>query len=65
MKNLFVGKISFQTKEADWTALFQSFGQVRRIHVVTDRETGRALGFAFVEMPNDDEAAKAIAAAVP
>ena len=49
MKNLFVGKISFQTKEADWTALFQSFGQVRRIHVVTDRETGRARGFAFVE----------------
>ena len=41
-----------------------AFSQVRRIHV-TDRETGGALGFAFVEMPNDDEAAKAIAAAVP
>src|SRR6266481_8158795 len=61
MKNLFVGNISFQTTEADWTALFQPFGQVRRIHVLTDRETGRARGFAFVEMPNDDEAAKAIA----
>jgi len=61
MKNLFVGNMSFQTTEADLTALFQPFGQVGRIHVVTDRETGRARGFAFVEMPNDAEAAKAIA----
>jgi len=43
-------------------ALFQPFGQVGRIHIVTDRETGRARGFALVEMPNDAEAAKAIAA---
>src|SRR5262245_29483816 len=62
MKSLFVGNMSFQTTEADLTALFQPFGQVRRIHIVTDRETGRARGFAFVEMPNDTEAAKAIAA---
>jgi RNA recognition motif-containing protein len=62
MKNLFVGNISFQTTESDLTALFQPFGQVGRIHIVTDRETGRARGFAFVEMPNDAEAAKAIAA---
>ena len=62
MKNLFVGNMSFQTTEADLKALFQSFGQVGRINVVTDRETGRARGFAFVEMPNDAEAAKAIAA---
>jgi len=62
MKNLFVGNMSFQTTEADLTALFQPFGQVGRIHIVTDRETGRARGFAFVEMPNDAEAATAIAA---
>ncbi|PYT77318.1 MAG: RNA-binding protein [Acidobacteria bacterium] len=62
MKNLFVGNMSFQTTEADLTALFRPFGQVGRIHIVTDRETGRARGFAFVEMPNDAEAAKAIAA---
>jgi RNA recognition motif-containing protein len=62
MKSLFVGNISFQTREADLTALFQPFGQAGRIHIVTDRETGRARGFAFVEMPNDAEAAKAIAA---
>ena len=62
MKSLFVGNMSFQTTEADLTALFQPFGKIGRIHIVTDRETGRARGFAFVEMPNDAEAAKAIAA---
>jgi cold-inducible RNA-binding protein len=62
MKSLFVGNISFQTTEADLTTLFQPFGQVGRTHIVTDRETGRARGFAFVEMLNDAEAAKAIAA---
>ena len=62
MKSVFVGNMSFQTAEADLTALFQPYGQVGRIHIVTDRETGRARGFAFVEMPNDAEAAKAIAA---
>jgi cold-inducible RNA-binding protein len=62
MKNLFIGNLSFQTTEADLTALFQPLGQVGRIHIVTDRETGRARGFAFVEMPNDAEAAQAITA---
>lgn len=62
MKNLFVGNMSFQTTEADLRALFEPFGQLARVHVATDRETGRARGFGFVEMPNDDEAAKAIAA---
>ena len=62
MKNLFVGNMSFQTTEADLNALFKPFGQVTRVHLAMDRETGRARGFAFIEMPNDDEAAKAIAA---
>jgi len=61
MKNLFVGNMSFQTTEAELTELFQGYGQVTRVHVAMDRETGRARGFAFVEMPNDEEAAKAIA----
>src|ERR1039457_7132073 len=61
MKNLFVGNMSFQTTEADLRALFEPFGQVTRVHIAMDRETGRARGFAFVEMPNDAEAAKAIA----
>ena len=62
MKNLFVGNLSFQTTEGELTDLFKGFGQVTRVHVAMDRETGRARGFAFVEMPNDEEAAKAIAA---
>ena len=61
MKSLFVGNVNFQTTEADLMAFFQPFGLVGRIHTATDRETGRARGFAFVEMPNDDEAVKAIA----
>src|SRR5467141_4928641 len=60
MKNLFVGNMRFETTEADLRALFEPFGHISRVHIATDRETGRARGFAFVEMPNDAEAAKAI-----
>jgi RNA recognition motif-containing protein len=62
MKNLFVGNMSFQTTEADLRELFKEFGQVSKLQVVMDRETGRTRGFAFVEMPNDEEAMKAIKA---
>ena len=62
MKNLFVGNLSFQTTESDLRALFGPFGQLGRVHVATDRETGRARGFAFVEVLSDEEAKKAIAA---
>jgi len=61
MKNLFVGNLSFQMTESDLTALFKGYGEVTRVHIAVDRETDRARGFAFVEMPNDEEAAKAIA----
>ena len=60
MKNIFVGNMSFQTTESDLRALFEPFGQVTRIHVVKDRETGQPRGFAFVEMEKDEEAAKAM-----
>lgn len=62
MKRLFVGNMSFRTTETELRALFEPFGEIGEIHVMTDRDTGRARGFAFVEMVNDDEAAKAIAA---
>jgi RNA recognition motif-containing protein len=62
MKSLFVGNLSFQTTESDLKALFAPLGQVGRIHIGMDRETGRSRGFAFVEMPDDAEAGKAIAA---
>jgi cold-inducible RNA-binding protein len=60
MKSLFVGNMNFQTTEGELRELFAPFGQVARVHIVMDRETGRARGFAFVEMPNDAEAAQAI-----
>lgn len=62
MKNLFVGNLSFQTTESELRALFEPFGQITRVHMAMDRETGRARGFSFVEMANDDEARNAIAA---
>jgi RNA recognition motif-containing protein len=60
MKNIFVGNMSFQTTESELQALFEPFGQVIRIHIANDRETGQPRGFAFVEMAKDDEAAKAM-----
>ena len=60
MKKLFVGNMSFQTTESDLRALFDPFGQVVRIQIVNDRETGQSRGFAFVEMAKDEEAGKAM-----
>ena len=62
MKNLFVGNMSFQTTEGELRAMFEPFGEITRVNVITDRDTGQARGFAFVEMASDEEAAKAIAA---
>jgi len=61
VKNIFVGNISFQTSEDQLRALFEPFGEVSRVNVVSDRETGRPRGFAFVEMASDEHAANAIA----
>ncbi|MDE3109597.1 MAG: RNA-binding protein [Acidobacteriota bacterium] len=61
MKNLFIGNLSFQTTESDLRALFAPLGQITRIHIAVERETGRSRGFAFVEMANDDDANRAIA----
>lgn len=62
MKNIFVGNLSFQTTESDVRALFEAFGETTRVQLMTDRDTGRAKGFGFVEMTNDEEAAKAMEA---
>jgi len=60
MTNLFVGNLNFQTTESDLRALFEPFGQIERIHIATDRDTGQARGFAFVEMANDEQAKNAM-----
>lgn len=62
MKNIYVGNIPFSTSENELQQLFESYGAVSRVSVVTDRETGRPRGFAFVEMPNDAEGNAAIEA---
>ncbi len=61
MKNLFVGNMSFQTTESDLRSAFEQYGEITRIQVMTDRDTGRARGFAFVEMADEAAAANAIA----
>ena len=62
MKNVFVGNMSFEATEGGLRSLFEPFGEITRIQLITDRDTGRARGFGFVEMSNDEEASKAIAA---
>ncbi len=62
MTNIFVGNLSYGAGEDDIRGLFEQFGTVERASIVTDRETGQARGFGFVEMANDAEAERAIAA---
>ena len=59
---LYVGNLSFNTTQADLEDLFGQSGQVQSVSIVTDRDTGRPRGFAFVEMATDQEAQAAIAA---
>src|ERR1044071_949095 len=62
MKNIFVGNLSFDATEGAVRSLFEAYGTVDRVNVVTDRETGRARGFGFVEMSSNAEADAAISA---
>ncbi len=57
---LYVGNLDYQTTSEDLTLLFAGAGEVRRAQVITDRETQRSKGFAFVEMADDAEALRAI-----
>lgn len=61
MKNIFVGNLSFRATEDAIRALFEAYGTVERVSVVTDRDTGQARGFGFVEMSANAEADRAIA----
>jgi RNA recognition motif-containing protein len=56
--NIFVGNLAYTTTENDLRQLFEQYGVVDKINVITDRDTGRSKGFGFVEMP-DSAAAKA------
>jgi len=62
LKNIFVGNLDFNTSEDELRQLFEAHGQVDRVSIMTDRETGRSRGFGFVEMVNAEDGDKAIAA---
>ncbi|OHB81314.1 MAG: RNA-binding protein [Planctomycetes bacterium RBG_16_64_12] len=60
MTNIYVGNLSYQATEEDVRKAFVAYGEVTAVNLIADRATGRSRGFAFVEMPNDDEAKEAI-----
>ena len=62
MKNIFVGNLDFNVTEEAVRNLFERYGAVNSARIMTDRDTGRSRGFAFVEMENETEADQAISA---
>ena len=62
MKNIFVGNLSFATTEDTLRSMFEPYGAVDRVNIVTDRDTGQPRGFAFIEMSVDSEGNAAIGA---
>ena len=60
MKKIYVGNLNFSATEAALRSLFEAYGSVESVKLVTDRDSGQPRGFGFVEMTNDAEAAKAI-----
>jgi cold-inducible RNA-binding protein len=61
MKNIYVGNLDFQSTEEELRSAFAVYGQVDKVSLVTDRDTGQRRGFGFVEMASDAEGDKAIA----
>jgi RNA recognition motif-containing protein len=62
VKKIYVGNFSFHMTEPELRALFEPFGSIESASIATDRDTGRSRGFGFVQMANDAEAEKAMAA---
>lgn len=61
MTNIFVGNLSYQTTQDELMAAFSAYGNVERVNIITDRDTGQPRGFAFVEMTERRDAENAIA----
>jgi RNA recognition motif-containing protein len=61
MKNIFVGNLNFGATEGAVRSLFEAYGTVERVNLITDRDTGQARGFGFVEMSANADADRAIA----
>lgn len=62
MKKVYVGNLGFGVTEPDLRSMFEPFGKVEAVSLVTDRDSGRSRGFGFVEMAEDSDASSAIAA---
>jgi RNA recognition motif-containing protein len=60
--SIYVGNLDYEISQEDLTEVFAEYGTVKRVHLPTDRETGRKRGFAFVEMGTEAEEASAISA---
>ena len=60
MTNIFVGNLSYQTTEDEIQSAFSAYGTVERVSIIRDRDSGQSRGFGFVEMPNAEEAERAI-----
>ncbi|MCA9188324.1 MAG: RNA-binding protein [Planctomycetales bacterium] len=60
MTNIYVGNLSYTATEGDLRAAFEQYGKVSSVSIIMDRETGKSRGFAFVEMPDSEEAKQAI-----
>jgi len=58
--NIYVGNLNFQVKESDLQEIFENYGEVASVKIITDKYSGRSKGFGFVVMENNDEAKKAI-----
>jgi len=58
--NIYIGNLSFETTEEQLRQAFEEFGEVSRVNIITDRDSGRPRGFAFVEMSDDNAATAAI-----
>jgi RNA recognition motif-containing protein len=58
--NIFVGNLAFSTTDHDLRQLFEPYGVVDKVNIITDRDTGRSRGFGFVEMPDSRAAQSAI-----
>ncbi len=58
--NIYVGNLSYSTKDSEVRELFERFGEVQSVSVITDKFTGKPKGFAFVEMPDSASAKEAI-----
>ncbi|MDJ0660043.1 MAG: RNA-binding protein [Crocosphaera sp.] len=58
--SIYVGNLAYEVTDADLNTVFSDYGSVKRVHIPTDRETGRSRGFAFVEMNTEAEEANAI-----